>query len=99
MIFHLITHCYDLLSVITMAYQVRNLDQFLKFLLTGFQLSEFDCKSRIHSHLNLDHVQPHALKEEYDSSGTTAEGILDPFHNKVLQSTANHTQSTDKLGY
>ena len=28
---------------ITMAYQVRNLDHFPKFRLTGFQLSEFDC--------------------------------------------------------
>ena len=31
------------LSVITMAYQVRNLDHFLKFQLTGFQLSEINC--------------------------------------------------------
>ena len=38
---HLISHCYDRqvasLSVITMAYQVRNLDHFLKFWLTGLK--------------------------------------------------------------
>ena len=44
---HLISHCYDrqvaCLSVITMAYQVRNLDHFLQFRLTRFRLNEFDC--------------------------------------------------------
>ena len=44
-------HCYDRqvasLSVITMAYQVRNLDHFLNSQLTRFQLSGVDC-SRPH---------------------------------------------------
>ena len=44
---HLISHCYDrqagYLSVITMAYQVRNLDHFLQFRLTRFGLNGFDC--------------------------------------------------------
>ena len=47
---HLISHCYDrqagYLSVITTAYQVRSLDHFLKFRLTGFRLSEINCTSR-----------------------------------------------------
>ena len=44
---HLISHCYDrqagYLSVIKMAYQVRNLDHFLQFRLTRFGLNRFDC--------------------------------------------------------
>ena len=40
-------HCYDRqvasLSVITMAYQVRNLDHFLNSRLTRFRLSGVDC--------------------------------------------------------
>ena len=40
-------HCYDrqvaCLSVITMAYQVRNLDHFLNSQLTRFRLSGVDC--------------------------------------------------------
>ena len=40
-------HCYDrqvaCLSVITMAYQVRNLDHFLNSRLTRFRLSGVDC--------------------------------------------------------
>ena len=38
-----ISHLVASLSVITMAYQVRNLDHFLKFRLTGFRLSELNC--------------------------------------------------------
>ena len=44
------------LSIITMGFQMRNLDHFLKFLLTGlsgFRLCEFDCTCTLCTDSNL----------------------------------------------
>ena len=59
-------HCYDRqvasLSVITMAYQVRNRDHFLNSRLTRFRLSGVDC---ISEHLKSKHLHTGFLNKKW----------------------------------